>query len=165
MHARRARPGPGQESVWEYPRPPLVQPTDKTIEITFDGRVIARTNRALRVVETGHAPVYYVPLSDVQPGVLVAGDRVSYCDFKGEARYYHVVSARHRAPEAAWSYASPKPGYESLAGYVAFYPASMDSCLLDGEQAIPQPGRFHGGWVTADVVGPFIGEPGALGFS
>lgn len=163
MRAGRVRPGPGQESVWEYPRPPVVLPETRVIEVAFGGLVIARTERALRVLETGHAPVYYIPLEDVQPGVLAPGDRVSYCDFKGEARYHHVVAEGHRAVEAAWVYARPRRGYEALAGHVAFYAAPMDRCVVGGEVATPQPGTFRGGWVTSDVVGPFIGQPGALG--
>lgn len=163
MNARRVKPGPGQESVWEYPRPPLVVADHRLVEVVFGGVTIARTTRALRVLETGHAPFYYIPVDDVRPGALVRGDRVSYCDFKGEARYYHVVAGDRRAPEAAWMYATPRSGYEALAGHVAFYAAPMDRCLVDGEIVTPQPGTFRGGWVTADVVGPFIGQPGALG--
>jgi len=162
MRARRVRPGPGQESVWEYPRPPVVTPETRTIEVVFGGLTIALTTRALRVLETGHAPVYYIPLEDVQPGALASGDRLTYCDFKGEARYQHVIVGERCATEAAWSYATPRPGYESLAGHVAFYAEPMDRCLVGGEIATPQPGTFRSGWVTADVVGPFIGEPGAL---
>lgn len=164
MQARRARPGPGQESVWEYPRPPLLQPARRLIEVAFGGKTIARTQRALRILETGHAPVYYLPIEDVEPDALELADRVSYCDFKGEARYYHVVGDERRAQEAAWMYAAPKPGYEALAGHVAFYPAPMDRCRVDDAIVTPQPGTFRSGWVTPDIVGPFIGEPGALGF-
>ncbi|MDY0340470.1 MAG: DUF427 domain-containing protein [Coriobacteriia bacterium] len=162
MHVHRVKPRPGQESVWEYPRPPLVQNEDRVIEIVFCGSTIVRTNRALRVLETGHAPVYYIPMEDVRAGTLIPADRVSYCEFKGEARYYHVVADDRRAQEAAWMYAKPRLGYEALVGHVAFYPTPMDRCLVGGEIGRPQSGIFRGGWVTPDVVGPFIGDPGAL---
>ncbi len=163
MNVQRAKPGPGQESVWEYPRPPVIQPDHRPIEIVFGGETIARTRRALRTLETGHAPVYYIPLDDVRPGVLIPGDRVSYCDFKGEACYWHVTVGGQRAVEAAWTYAAPRAGYEALAGHVAFYPSPMDRCIVDGETVTPQPGAFRGGWVTSDIVGPFIDEPNAQG--
>jgi len=163
MHERTSRPGPGQESVWEYPRPPLVQSTDRHIQIVFGGQVVADTRRALRVLETGHAPAYYVPFDDIRPGVLEKSARSSYCDFKGEARYHHVRASNRHAPEAAWSYESPTPGYEVLAGHVAFRPAAMDQCLVDDEEARPQPGQYSVGWITADVIGPFCGESRAAG--
>ncbi|MBN2247653.1 MAG: DUF427 domain-containing protein [Coriobacteriia bacterium] len=159
MNARRMRPGPGQESVWEYPRPPIVLPDGRLVEVVFGGRTIAHTTRALRVLETGHAPVFYIPVEDVAAESLVPGDRTSYCDFKGEARYFHVVAGERHALEAAWAYAAPRPGYEALSGHFAFYPAPMDRCLVDGEVVTPQPGAFRGGWVTSDIVGPFLGEP------
>lgn len=162
MQVRRVKPGPGQESVWEYPRPPLVQDEKRIVEVRFGGSTVARTNRALRVLETGHAPVYYIPIDDIRAGVLVPADRVSYCDFKGEACYYHVVADERRAPEAAWTYPNPATSYEALAGCVAFYPTPMDSCLVGGEVVRPQSGTYRGGWVTSDVVGPFIGDPGTL---
>lgn len=163
MQLQRVKPGPGQESVWEYPRPPVVQPEPREVEVILAGSTIARTKNALRVLETGNAPVYYVPSEDVLTGALLPADRVSYCDFKGEACYYHVISGDQRVAEAAWTYSAPRPGYEMLADHIAFYPAAMDRCVVGGEVATPQPGAFRGGWVTSDVVGPFIGEPGVLG--
>ena len=164
MHVQRVRPGTGQESVWDYPRPPLVQPTTRHLEVVFGGQTIAETRRGLRVLETSHAPVYYFPLDDVAPGVLEPGARSTFCEFKGEARYYSVISGEHRAADAAWGYTVPAPGYERLAGHVAFHPALMDECRVDGEVATPQPGRYYGGWITRDVVGPFKGEAGTDGW-
>lgn len=158
------KPGPGQESVWDYPRPPLVEPTARHIEVVFAGTVIAATTRALRVLETSHPPVYYIPLDDVVEGMLAPSGRVTYCEFKGGARYYDVTLRGLRAPDAAWMYTEPTPGYEQLAGHVAFHAGEMDECRVDGEVVTPQPGTFYGGWITADVVGPFKGEPGTGGW-
>lgn len=164
MHSYRARPRPDQESAWEYPRPPLVQEARHRVEVVFGGETIASSTRALRVLETGHAPAYYIPLEDVRPGVLTPSPRLSYCEFKGEARYFHVTAGGQRADEAAWAYERPAEGYDVLAGHVAFFPRMMDRCLVGDEIASAQPGRFHGGWVTSDVVGPFIGEDGTGGW-
>jgi uncharacterized protein (DUF427 family) len=141
-----------------------VQPTDRHLEVIFGGRVIADTTRGLRVLETSHPPVYYFPIEDVRPDTLDPGARASYCEFKGEARYYAVVCGEHRIEDAAWSYQCPKPGYQELTGYVAFYPSLMDECRVDGEVVRPQPGPFYGGWITSDIVGPFKGEPGINGW-
>ena len=164
MRIQKVQPGPGQESVWEYPRPPLVQATDRHIEVVFAGEVIADTRRAVRVLETSHPPVYYIPLDDVRPGVLQPSGRSSYCEFKGEARYFRVTWGSAASEDAAWGYPAPARGYEELAGRVAFYAGKMDECRVDGELVVPQPGEYYGGWVTSDVVGPFKGEPGTSGW-
>lgn len=160
MHIERIKPGPGQESVWDYPRPPLVQRTDRHVEVVFGGRLIADTRRAHRVLKTSHPPVYYVPLDDVVPGVLSRGDRTTYREFTGEARFHHVRVGEHSASDAAWMLDPPSPGYAELGGHVAFFPEAMDECRLDGEVVRPQPGGYYGGWITSDIVGPFKGDPG-----
>ena len=164
MRIQKVEPGPGQESVWEYPRPPLVQSTDRHIEVILGGETIADTRRAVRLLETSHPPVYYIPLDDVRPGVLQPSGRASYCEFKGEACYYRVSCGAAVRDDAAWAYATPAAGYEELAGRVAFYPAKMDECRVDGEVVLAQPGDYYGGWITSDVVGPFKGEPGTSGW-
>ena len=160
MRIEREKPGRSPESVWDYPRPPVVQPTDRHVEVIFCGKTIADSTRAVRVLERSHPPVYYVPLDDVRPGVLEPSGRATYCEFKGEACYYSVTCAGTTTEDAAWIYESPEPGYEDLAGHVAFYPAKMDECRLDGEVVRAQPGEYYGGWITSDVTGPFKGEPG-----
>ncbi|MBN1193200.1 MAG: DUF427 domain-containing protein [Coriobacteriia bacterium] len=164
MRTIRRRPASGQESVWDYPRPPLAQPTSKHVEVVFGGQKVVDTTRALRVLETSHPPVYYVPLEDVLSATLEPSGRATYCEFKGEARYYHLTVGEHTAQYAAWSYAAPSPGYEELLGHVAFDPRLMDECRVDGEKVRPQPGLLYGGWVTSDVVGPFKGEAGTNSF-
>lgn len=159
MRIAREKPGSGQESVWDYPRPPLVEPTAKHIEVVFGGTTIADTTRALRVLETSHPPVYYIPLGDIDRGVLLSNGHATYCEFKGEACYFDVSVDGRTAEDAAWTYEKPSPGFEALRGHVAFYPRPMDECRVDGEVARPQPGAFYGGWITSDVVGPFKGEP------
>jgi uncharacterized protein (DUF427 family) len=159
-----AEPGPGQESVWAYPRPPRVEPTSERVVIRFAGHVVADTTSAVRVLETSHPPVYYVPRSDFAEGTLVATGGTSVCEFKGRARYLDVRGGTRTAVHAAWYYPEPEPGYEVLADRVAVYPAEMDSCEVDGERVLAQPGDFYGGWITSRVVGPFKGAPGTLGW-
>jgi uncharacterized protein (DUF427 family) len=164
MSATRETPGPGQESVWDYPRPPAAEVVDRHVQVIFGGRTIADSLRPVKVMETSHPPVYYIPLADIEAGVLFDNTRRTFCEFKGEARYYDVKVGGHEAHQAAWYYPTPSPGYESLLDTVAFYPGSMDSCLVDGERATPQPGSFYGGWITSDVVGPFKGAEGTFGW-
>lgn len=129
--------------------------------VVLGGVEIARSTAALRVLETSHPPVYYLPPADVVAGVLTASARSSYCEFKGMAAYCSVVAGGRHEADAAWYYPQPSPGYEQLAGHIAFYPARMDACFVGAEQVRPQEGDFYGGWVTASVVGPFKGGPGS----
>lgn len=160
----RVTPGPGQESVWDYPRPPRAEPSACHLEIVFNGVKIADTRRAMRVLETSHPPTYYIPWEDVRAEYLHEIPARAWCEWKGEARYYDVVVGDRRAPRAAWTYPTPSHGFESIAHHLAFYAALMDACLVDGERARPQPGGFYGGWITANIVGPFKGEPGTAGW-
>ena len=158
------KPNPGQESVWDYPRPPRLEETEKHIQIIFNGVVIADTRRAKRVLETSHPPVYYIPPEDILMEYLSAGTGRSICEWKGEARYYTLEVNGKRAENVGWYYPNPTRGFLAIADHVAFYAAPMDACLVDGERARPQPGNFYGGWITHDVVGPFKGEPGSMGW-
>ena len=153
-------PGPGQESVWDYPRPPRLELAGRRLRVVFDGVTIADTTRGFRVLETSHPPNYYLPLADVRSDVLTPEDGSSWCEWKGEA-HYHTVRVNDRvARRAAWGCANPEPRYSRLAGTVAFYPALMDACFVDEELVCAQPGGFYGGWITSQVVGPFKGDPG-----
>ncbi|GAB4214759.1 MAG: DUF427 domain-containing protein [Synechococcales cyanobacterium] len=155
---------PGQESVWDYPRPPRCEPTDAVIEMVYQGEVIAATQRAYRVLETSHPPVYYLPPTDINPVVLRPSSRTSFCEFKGVARYWHVQVGSHVLTDVAWSYPDPTPPFAAIRDYLAFYAAPMDRVTVNGEVVTPQPGGFYGGWITSWVVGPFKGIPGSLGW-
>jgi uncharacterized protein (DUF427 family) len=157
----RVEPRPGQESVWDYPRPPRVERSEAHVVVELEGRVIADTTAALRVLETSHPPVFYVPRADIAPRVLVAADRTTWCEFKGAASYFDVVVGDRTEAAAAWTYREPLAGSEPLADHVAFYPGRMDACFVDGERVQPQEGDFYGGWITSKVVGPFKGAPGS----
>jgi len=161
---RRDPVGPGQESVWDYPRPPSAAVTGRRITVELGGRVVADSTRAVRVCETSHPPVYYVPREDIAPDVLEAGRGSSFCEWKGSATYWDLVVDGRRVAQAGWSYEHPTAGFELLRGAVAFYPGKVDRALVDGEPARSQAGGFYGGWITAEVVGPFKGEPGTLGW-
>lgn len=160
LNSDRIEPGPGQESVWDYPRPPRVERTDRRILVEFGGVTIVDTTRAWRVLETSHPPIYYVPRQDVRHEHLVDSSRTSFCEWKGTARYVDVRTGDRVAPSTGWYYPSPTARFEPIRDCLAFYPGMMDRCLVDGETVTPQPGRFYGGWITSDVVGPFKGSPG-----
>jgi uncharacterized protein (DUF427 family) len=157
-------PGPGQESVWDYPRPPRLEREPRRIQVTFAGHVVADTTAAYRVLETSHPPTYYLPQDDFARGSLTPAAGSSYCEWKGTARYWDVLAGGRRAGRAGWSYPTPSPGFEPIADHVALYCALMDRCDVGGEAATPQPGGFYGGWVTSWVLGPFKGDPGTLGW-
>lgn len=163
--AEIVRPGPGQDSVWDYPRPPRVAAEPRLVQVVFAGRTIVETRLAKRVVETSGAPVYYVPLADVADGVLAPTPDWSICEWKGIARYFDVTVAARTAERAAWHYPDPLDdlgqGYTALRDHVAFYAGAMDACLVGGERVRPQSGNYYGGWVTSDVVGPFKGGAGS----
>ena len=154
---------PPVESVWDYPRPPRVEPAIRRVRVELAGALVADSGRALRVLETSHPPTYYVPVADVVPGALVTARGDSYCEWKGVAAYYDVVAGGVSAERAAWGYPDPRPPYAELADCVAFYPSSLD-CWLDDERVSPQVGGFYGGWVTSDVIGPFKGASGTSGW-
>jgi uncharacterized protein (DUF427 family) len=155
------RPGPGQESVWDYPRPPRVEPVAASIRVIVDGRALAESARAVRVLETAGAPVYYVPGDDVDGIRLVDVARTTVCEWKGRATYLDYVHGARRIPLVAWRYDDPNPGYEVLRGHIAFYAGRVDEAWVGDERARPQPGGFYGGWVTHAIVGPIKGEPGS----
>ena len=157
---QRETPGANQESVWDYPRPPRLEAVDTTIEIVLGGVGIARTERALRVLETSHPPTYYLPFTAFADGALRPASGSSICEWKGAAAYYDVLGGERVAQRAAWTYPSPTSAFAALVDHLAVYPAAMDRCTVDGEEVRPQPGGFYGGWVTSRVVGPFKGEPG-----
>ena len=156
--------GPGEESVWDYPRPPRVEDTDRHIEVLFSGVKIADSRRAKRVLETAGAPVYYIPRDDVKMEYFAETSRSTYCEWKGSASYYTITVGEKTAHNAAWTYLTPLPTFREIAGYIAVYPALMDACMVDGEVVTPQPGRYYGGWVTHEIKGPIKGEPGSEGW-
>jgi uncharacterized protein (DUF427 family) len=160
----RIEPGPGQESVWDYPRPPRVEPTTELVSIVLGGEVVASTREAIRVLETSHPPAYYLPYASFAPGSLVPVGGTTFCEFKGSASYFDVVAGGRRAQRAAWTYRQPSPGFEAIRDHVAVMPAAMDRCMVDGELVEPQAGGFYGGWITSRVVGPFKGGPGTTGW-
>lgn len=150
--------------MWDYPRPPRVEAVTERVTITLGGVVIVDTGHAVRVLETSHPPVYYVPVTDFAPSVLVPSAGDSWCEFKGRAKYLSVHGGNVVAERAAWFYPNPNTGYGDLAGRVAIYPSEMDECTVGGEVVTAQDGDFYGGWITSKVVGPFKGAPGTLGW-
>ena len=160
----RIPPGPGQESVWDYPRPPRVEPCRRRVRAVLGDIVVADSTRALRVLETAGPPTIYVPRQDVSMDHLRPARGTSWCEWKGQAAYFDVVAGDRAAEQAAWTYPRPTPSFAMLADHLAFFAGRMDACYLDDELVTPQPGSFYGGWITRDVVGPFKGEPGTQGW-
>jgi len=152
------------ESVWDYPRPPRVEPAVRRARVELGGVTVADSTRALRVLETSQAPAIYFPLSDVRVGALEPVTRTTVCEWKGVASYFDVVADGRRAQSAAWTYKSPLEAYAPIRGHVAFYPQRVDACWLGDERVEPNQGDFYGGWITSDVTGPFNGAPGTRGW-
>ena len=152
------------ESVWDYPRPPALDPSSERVVVRHRGHVLADTASALRVLETSHPPTYYIPFADVDWNFLERVEGSTWCEFKGAASYADIVVEGHRIPRAAWWYETPTPGFEALQDYLALYPGRVDEATVDGEVVQAQEGDFYGGWITSRVVGPFKGAPGTLGW-
>ena len=162
---KRIEPGPGQESVWDYPRPPRLEDSSKHIQVIYNGVVIADTYGAKRILETSHPPVYYIPPEDVKlEPYFKSTRRSSFCEWKGAASYYSITVDDKTITEAAWHYRRPTHPYEAIANYIAIYPGKMDACYIDGEKVQAQEGDFYGGWITSEIVGPFKGGVGTAGW-
>jgi len=144
-----------KESVWDYPRPPRVEPCTRRVRVSFGGEMIADSERAMRVLETEHAPVYYIPRADVRMEFLRPSMRKTMCEFKGQATYWSIRVNDNTAENSAWSYELPTPHFKVIEGHLAFYGSHMDSCCVGDEVVVPQPSEFYGGWITADIEGPF----------
>ncbi|MBN2973029.1 DUF427 domain-containing protein [Roseomonas aeriglobus] len=156
--------GPGQESVWRYPRPAIADPSNRHIRIEHRGVVVADTRAAIRTLETSHPPSWYLPPDAIAAGLLQPSDRRSFCEWKGEAIYWHVSIGDQLLRDVGWSYPDPTPAFAVLRDHIAFYAGPFDRCTVDGEQVVPQPGGFYGGWITSDLAGPFKGVPGSMGW-
>ncbi len=152
-------PGPGQESVWDFPRPPRIESEPRTLRVEHAGVVVAESRAALRILETAGAPTLYLPLTDVDESRLVPSSAESFCEWKGRARHFDVRIADAVGPEAAWSYPDPYPEFEPLRDWLAFHPGRLDGCWLGDVRATPQPGGYYGGWVTPNLAGPIKGGP------
>jgi len=160
----RIAPAVGQESVWDYPRPPRLEATSRRIRVVLAGHLLADSRRALRLLETSHPPTYYLEPADVDVAALRAGHGGSVCEWKGQARFLDAALGSRTVHDVAWVYERPSAPYQALAGRVAFYASRVDEAWVDDERATAQPGDFYGGWITRDVVGPFKGAPGTLGW-
>ncbi|WP_421708303.1 DUF427 domain-containing protein [Algihabitans sp.] len=161
---QRLEPNPGQESVWDYPRPPRLEPVSDRLEVIFNGVTVADTTRGFRVLETSHPPTYYFPPEDVRTKLLQAAPGRSLCEFKGEAAYWTLTVSGRVSERAAWSYPSPWRPFEALKKHYCFYASRVDECRVGGERVQSQDGDFYGGWITSRVVGPFKGAPGTMGW-
>lgn len=151
------KPKKGQESVWDYPRPPVLSPDNRKVLVKLDGHIIAKTTKAIRILETASPPTFYIPPEDVLMKYLIKTNKNSRCEWKGEAVYYDLFTKNEEVKNAAWSYPDPFDEYKGIAKYVSFYPGKVQ-CYVNGERVKPQPGWFYGGWITSEIVGPVKGE-------
>jgi uncharacterized protein (DUF427 family) len=156
------QPAAGQESVWDYPRPPSIEPDSRLIEVRAGDELIAKSARSLRVCETASPPTFYVPPEDVRMERLATVEHRTFCEWKGHASYWALAGGKSSLP-VAWSYRSPFRAFAAICGWLCFYPGRVD-CFVDGEAVQPQHSKFYGGWITAEVVGPFKGDPGTIGW-
>jgi uncharacterized protein (DUF427 family) len=156
-------PGPGQESVWNYPRPPVIHADAREVIVCVGGVEVVRTRRALRLLETASPPGFYLPFADTLPGAFTPAAGASHCEWKGVARYWTITAGGVQLLRAAWSYDDPAAPYAALRDHVAIY-ATEAECLVDGERVRPQDGGFYGGWVTGEIVGPWKGGAGTGGW-
>jgi uncharacterized protein (DUF427 family) len=161
MQPVRDTPKPGQESVWDYPRPAVAELTSAHVRILHHGQTIAETRRSVRTLETSHPPSYYIPRDDIDMSLLSRSTDSSVCEWKGSATYFDVTIKGDKIPSIAWSYPNPTPTFMILKNHIAFYAAPFDGCFVDGEKVLPQPGEFYGGWITSRQSGPFKGVPGS----
>lgn len=152
------------EDVWKYPRPPALEPVPQPVRIVFAGRTVAETGAAFRVLETSHPPVYYLPPSAFTGCGLEPASGRSFCEWKGEARYWTIRAGDKGAERAAWSYPDPAPAYAAIRDHLAVYAGAMEQCFVGDEAVTPQPGGFYGGWITRNLKGPFKGAPGSMGW-
>lgn len=164
FHPQRIPPGPGQESVWDYPRPPKLEPSTKRIRIVFNSVTIVDTQKAMRMLETSHPPVYYIPPDDAQMQYFSPTPRSTFCEWKGVASYYTLAVEDKQCVNGAWYYPSPTARFADMKDYIAVYPSQMDACYVDDEVVQSQAGDFYGGWITKDIVGPFKGGAGSWGW-
>ena len=161
---QRTEPGPGQESVWDYPRPPRLESVNGRVVVEFNGQVVADSTRAMRVLETSHPPTVYIPPQDVRSEFVKPASGSSHCEWKGRASYADVSVDGEVADKAAWFYEQPTPAFAEIKDYLSFYPGKMGRCTLDGEVVVAQEGDFYGGWATSKIVGPFKGPAGTRGW-
>jgi uncharacterized protein (DUF427 family) len=161
---KRIEPLPGQESVWDYPRPPRLEKIDARLRVIFNAQIVADTTAGYRVLETSHPPIYYIPPDDIARQYLLDAAGSSWCEFKGHAKYWSLDVDGRTSERAAWSYPSPSPGLVDIARHLAFYASRVDECWVDDERAQPQDGDFYGGWITSRIVGPFKGGAGTRGW-
>jgi uncharacterized protein (DUF427 family) len=151
-------PKSGQESVWDYPRPPKLAPDGRLVEVCYGDQVVASSSRTYRVLETASPPSFYIPPKDVNWEVLSFAPGSSVCEWKGVAKYW-TLSSNPKTGVVGWSYPDPTPAFEQIRDYVSFYPAAL-TCYVAGEKVCAQPGKFYGGWITSEIVGPIKGKPG-----
>lgn len=164
MPRERIEPGPGQESVWDYPRPPSLKKCSKHVAVIVENTTIVETDLSFRLLETSHPPAFYFPQEAIRMDLLRESKHTSFCEWKGHAHYYSLHLADRVIENAAWCYRSPTVRYSSIAGYLSFYPSKMDACFVDDERVTAQEGDFYGGWITSEILGPFKGGPGTRGW-
>ncbi|MGB3180908.1 MAG: DUF427 domain-containing protein [Cyclobacteriaceae bacterium] len=164
---KRIKPEPvkaGEESVWDYPRPPALVSDSRHVRVIINGKVVADSNKSYRVLETSHPPVFYIPASDVRTEWIKPSEQTSYCEFKGRASYAEFDDGAEQRKAVAWYYTEPTETFSAIKGYYAFYPSKADRCYVGEEEVEAQEGDFYGGWITGEIKGPFKGAADTWGW-
>jgi len=117
-------PGPGQESVWDYPRPPALEKVAARVEVYAGEQCIAASEVAYRVLETASPPSIYVPAETVDLRALAPCGHQTFCEWKGVASYYQRADAVD-GPVVAWRYDNPVVRFRPIDGAISFYPGRL----------------------------------------
>jgi uncharacterized protein (DUF427 family) len=152
-------PREGQESVWDYPRPPAYVPDQRPVAVYADATLFAETSHSIRALETGSPPAFYLPPDSVRSELLIQSPQRTFCEWKGEAEYFDVSGSAGCIRNAVWRYPQAQDDAAIIAGWYACYPALL-RCFVDGRQVKAQAGGYYGGWITDEIVGPWKGERG-----
>ena len=164
MNIPKQPPGPDEESVWDYPRPPRCEKFHGAIRVMVGDTMVANTTECYRVLETSHPPVYYISPQHIQTSLLEQSAGSSWCEWKGRATYHRLILPDRTIDNVSWSYENPAAAFADIRGHLAFYPGRVDACYVNDERVAAQPGDFYGGWITSNIVGPFKGSAGTAGW-
>jgi uncharacterized protein (DUF427 family) len=114
-----------------------INPAGRHIEVSVAGQKLASSDRALRLDETGYPPRYYIPREDVRTELLRPTASTTTCPFKGQASYWSARVGDEVYEDLVWSYETPIPGAEQIAGFMSFYPNRVELTISDYRQPDP----------------------------
>jgi uncharacterized protein (DUF427 family) len=107
--------------------PITITPSKDHVKVTFNGKVVADTRRAMVLQEASYKPVFYIPREDAETALFTRTTNATHCPYKGDASYYTIKVGERTAENAIWSYETPFPAMKEIAGHLAFYPNRVDA--------------------------------------